>query len=139
MKSTEINGIFYDYNESNIVKLNNTMYGDFCKCCEQEHYSYQMLFQTTDYVVCSADYRIIEFFIDCMKSEHEETIKMLCSLSKSMLIDRLNGIPFEKEAEKWIEEIDLEVINEAVQGMTNHIWFVSVQDFKDVMIAFETL
>ncbi len=115
MKSTGIKGIVYDYNKSNIVKLDNTMYKDFCKCCEQEHYSYKVLSQTNNYVVCSADYQIIEFFIACMKSEHEETIKMLCSLSKSMLIDRLNGIPFEEEAEKWIEEIDIKVINEAVQ------------------------
>lgn len=37
MKSTEINGIFYDYGESSTVKLSNEMYEDFCKCCEQEH------------------------------------------------------------------------------------------------------
>ena len=49
-----------------------------------------------------------------MKSEHEETIKMLCSLSKSTLIDRLNGIPFEEKSEKWIDVIDLEVIKEAI-------------------------
>ena len=72
------------------------------------------LSQTTDYVVCSADYRIIEFFISCMKSEHEETIKMLCSLSKSTLIDRLKGIHFE-ETERWIDEVDMELINEAIQ------------------------
>lgn len=114
MKSTGIKGIFYDYNKSNIVKLDNTMYNDFCKCCQQEHYSHELISQTTDYVVCSADYRIIEFFISCMKSEHEETIKMLCSLSKATLVDRLNGIPFE-EAEKWIDEVDMELINEAIQ------------------------
>lgn len=114
MKSAGINGIFYDYGESSTIKLSNEMYEDFCKCCEQEHYSYKLLSQTTDYVICSADCRIIEFFISCMKSEHEETIKMLCSLSKSTLIDRLNGIPFEEKSEKWIDVIDLEVIKEAI-------------------------
>lgn len=114
MRSTEINGIFYNYGESNTVKLSNEMYADFCKCCEQGHYSYSLLSKTTDYVICNADYHIIEFFISCMKSEHEETIKMLCSLSKSTLIDRLNGMPFEEESEKWIDETDLEVIKEAI-------------------------
>ena len=114
MRSTGINGIYYDYNESNTVKLSNTMYNDFRKCCQQEHYSYKLLSQTAEYVVCSADYHMIEFFISCMKSEHEETIKMLCSLSKPTLVYRLNGIPFE-EAEKWIDEVDIELINEAIQ------------------------
>ena len=114
MRSTEINGIFYNYGESCTVKLSNEMYEDFCKCCEQEHYSYSLISKTTDYVICNADYHIIEFFISCMKSEHEETIKMLCSLSKATLIDRLNGIPFEEESEKWIDKIDLEVIKEAI-------------------------
>ena len=114
MRSTEINGIFYNYGESCTVKLPNEMYEDFCKCCEQEHYSYSLISKTTDYVICNADYHIIEFFISCMKSEHEETIKMLCSLSKATLIDRLNGIPFEEESEKWIDKIDLEVIKEAI-------------------------
>ena len=51
MKSARINGIFYDYSESNTVKLNNAMYNDFCKCCQQEHYSYKILSKTTDYVI----------------------------------------------------------------------------------------
>lgn len=113
MKSTGIKGIFYDYNKSNIVKLDNTMYNDFCKCCQQEHYSHELISQTTDYVLCSADYRIIDFFISCMKSEHEETVKMLCSLPKSTLIDRLNGI--HDETERWFDNIDMELINEAIQ------------------------
>lgn len=49
-----------------------------------------------------------------MKSEHEETIKMLCSLSKSTLIDRMNGIPFEEESEKWIDAVDINLVKEAL-------------------------
>ena len=48
MNSTEINGIFYDYVESSIVKLSTDMYEDFCKCCEQEHYSHELLSKTQD-------------------------------------------------------------------------------------------
>ena len=113
MRSTGINGIYYDYNESNTVELSNAMYNDFCKCCQQEHYLYELLSQTAEYVVCSADYHMIEFFISCMKSEHEETIKMLCFLSKSTLIDRLNDKHFE-ETERWFDKIDIELIKEAV-------------------------
>jgi len=116
MKSTGINGIFYDYGESNTVKLNNAMYNDFCKCCQQEHYSHELLSQTTDYIVCSADYHIIEFFISCMKSELEETIKMLCTaFPKERLIDKVNGIAFEENSDYWADTIDIELIKEAVQ------------------------
>ena len=114
MKSTEINGIFYDYSKSSTVKLTNEMYEDFCKCCEQEHYSYKLLSQTTDYVVCSADYRIIEFFISCMKSEHEETIKMLCSLPKEMLLNRINRKTQEDSSDYWLDKIDTKLIKEAI-------------------------
>lgn len=96
------------------VKLNNEMYNDFCKCCEQEHYSYEVLSKTTDYVVCNADYRIIEFFIRCMKSEHEETIKILCSLPKEMLLNRIN-ITQDKSSDYWINRINVKLINEALQ------------------------
>lgn len=115
MKLTEINGIFYDYGENNIVKLSTDMYKDFCKCCEQEHYSYKMLSQTTDYVICNADYHIIEFFISCMKSEQEETIKMLCTaFPKERLIDKVNGIAFEENSDYWADTIDIELIKKAV-------------------------
>ena len=109
-----INGIYYDYNESNTVKLSNTMYNDFCKCCQQEHYSYEVLSQTAEYVVCSADYHMIEFFISCMKSEHEETIKMLCLLPKETLLNRINCITQEDISDYGIAKIDIELIKEAV-------------------------
>lgn len=111
-----IGQVVFNKNDSDKKKVaeNKSISSEEDKCCEQGHYSYSLLSKTTDYVICNADYHIIEFFIGCMKSEHEETIKMLCSLSKSTLIDRLNGMPFEEESEKWIDEIDLEVIKEAI-------------------------
>ncbi|WP_295093780.1 hypothetical protein [Ruminococcus sp.] len=116
MISTEINGIFYDYGESSTVKLSNEMYEDFCKCCEQEHYSHELLSKTSDYVICNADYHIIEFFISCMKSEHEETIKMLCTaFPKGRLIDKVNGIAFEEDSDYWADTIDISIIKEAIQ------------------------
>lgn len=114
MQLSEIDGIFYDYNKSSTVKLSNEMYNDFCKCCEQEHYSYEVLSKTTDYVVCNADYRIIEFFISCMKSEHEETIKMLCSLPKEILLNRINYKTQEASSDYWIDKIDAKLIKEAI-------------------------
>lgn len=114
MKKSETDGIYYDYNESHIVKIKNILYNDFCKCCEQEGYSYEVLSQMTDYVICRADNHIIEFFIECMKSENKETIKMLCTLPKSMLVNRINDIHFKEESEKWIETVDSEAIKEAI-------------------------
>lgn len=115
MEISEINGIYYDYNESSIVKLRKDMYEDFCKCCEQENYSYKLLSKTTDYAICSANYRIIEFFISCMKAENEETVKTLCLSPKNLLIDRVNGITIGDNSDYWIDRVDIDIVKEALQ------------------------
>ena len=87
MQLSEIDGIFYDYNKSSTVKLSNEMYNDFCKCCEQEHYSYEVLSKTTDYVVCNADYRIIEFFIKVKQS----TIAQKCGIKSVQTVAKVDN------------------------------------------------
>ena len=110
----EINGIHINNNEKEIVTLSKDMYEDFRKCCIQEEYEHDVISEESDNIKCRADNKMIEFFISCIKSEHEETIKMLCSLSKSTLIDRMNRIPFEEESEKWINEVDIDLVKEAL-------------------------
>ena len=110
----KIKGAIVNDNEKDVVTLSGEMYEDFRKCCVQEGYEHDVISEEPDNIKCRADQKMIDFFIGCMKSEHEETIKKLCSLSKSTLNDRMNRIPFEEESEKWINEVDIDLVKEAL-------------------------
>ena len=111
----EIKGITINDNEKDMVILSREMYEDFSKCCLQEGYEHDVISEEPDNLKCRADKKMIDFFIGCMKAEREETLKILCTSSKNLLIDRVNGIPIGENSDYWINKIDIDLIKEALQ------------------------
>lgn len=114
MSVSKIDGIIFDYNENeeNSVKLKSDMFEEFKKFCKQENYTYELLSIRLNYVSCNVKQSIIMHFVECMQSENEETIKMLCSLPKEILINRINGSFCDED---WIYRTNLKLINEALK------------------------
>lgn len=109
-----IDGLDFDCddNRKNISKFKNDMFEEFKKFCIQEKYTYELLSIKSDYVFCNVKQSIIMHFAECIESENEETIKMLCSLPKEMLINRVNN---SCGSDNWIYKTDLKLVNEALK------------------------
>lgn len=102
-----------DDSEENDIKFSRDMFSEFKKFCLEKEYKYKITSLTTDYVTCRVSSKsIIEYFEACIKSEREETIKMLCSLPKSML----TNCEFDHYSpERWIYRVDVEILREALE------------------------
>lgn len=109
-----LDGAYYD-SENRTATFGNEMFEEFRKFCIQETATFDVMKKTDINVVCRVDESVIDFFVKCMQSEKEETIRVLCTCTKEMLTMRLNGEHFEQPAEQWIERVGINLINEALK------------------------
>lgn len=102
-----------DNSEENDVKFSRDIFSEFKKFCLEKEYEYKITSFTTDYVTCRVCSKsIVEYFEACIKSEREETVKMLCSLPKSMLT---NCELDHYSPERWVYQVDIEILREALE------------------------
>lgn len=102
-----------DNSEENDVKFSRDIFSEFKKFCLEKEYEYKITSFTTDYVTCRVCSKsIVEYFEACIKSEREETVKMLCSLPKPLLtsceLDHYSP-------ERWVYQVDVEILREALE------------------------
>lgn len=114
MLVSPIDGISFDCDDNgkNIATFKIDMFEEFKKFCTQENYTYELISTKSDYVFCNVKQSIIIHFTECMRAENEETIKMLCSLPKEILINRVND---SFGSDNWIYRTDLKLVNEALK------------------------
>ena len=102
-----------DNSEENDVKFSRDTFCEFKKFCLEKEYTYKITSLTTEYVTCRVCSKsIVEYFEACIKSEREETVKMLCSLPKSMLT---NCELDHYSPERWVYQVDIEILREALE------------------------
>lgn len=102
-----------DNSEENDVKFSRDTFCEFKKFCLEKEYTYKITSLSKEYVTCRVCSKsIVEYFEACIKSEREETVKMLCSLPKSMLT---NCELDHYSPERWVYQVDIEILREALE------------------------